>query len=115
MIITIDNCRDASCSPTGYSYPELIVSRTDPTPRFLDYRSRLDEIPLQFGFLKTLSLLFFFLFRFPMVWACSWKLIYLNYITINHTDPSARDLNGYLPGSFYVSVFGWVLLQTAVS
>jgi len=29
------------------------------------------------------------------------------YIFVNHTDPSARDPNGYLVGSYYVSVYGW--------
>ena len=26
---------------------------------------------------------------------------------VNHTDPSGRDHNGYLRGSYYVGVFGW--------
>jgi hypothetical protein len=28
-------------------------------------------------------------------------------VFINHTDPAARDHNGFNPGSYYVGVYGW--------
>jgi hypothetical protein len=36
-------------------------------------------------------------------------------IFVNHTDPSARDPNGYLVGSYYVSVYGWCTPDAFVS
>ena len=29
------------------------------------------------------------------------------FVLVNHTDPSGRDHNGYMTGSYYVGVYGW--------
>eukprot|EP01038_Epipyxis_sp_PR26KG_P012580 gene12580-16870_t len=45
----------------------------------------------------------------PTIYSYSYKLASntRRYVFINHTDPSARDPHGYLPGSYYVGVYGW--------
>lgn len=39
----------------------------------------------------------------------SYKLaqIVRRFVLVNHTDPSSRDHNGFMTGSYYVGVYGW--------
>jgi hypothetical protein len=72
--VNLQNCISNAECPGEYSYPELLLSRTEPTPQLSDYQ---------------------------------YNLWFLRHIDVNRTDPGGRDVNGYMTGTYYFSVYGW--------
>lgn len=64
--------------PNYQNYPDVYTSRTQVMPREHDLS-----------------------FKRPAAWPP------VTSYTLRHTDPSIRDRNGYISGSYYVAVYGW--------